>query len=80
MVVDLVLQALLADLVETVELVEIDRVPVRHDQAVKDNGHAPLLAKAGRADLLRLPKHDRSLRDDDVLVVVRIQRDSKQEP
>ena len=80
MVVDLVFQPLLADLVETVKLVEIDRVTVRHNQAMKDDGHPPLLAEACRADFLCFAEHDRSFGDDDVLVVMRIQRDLKQEP
>jgi hypothetical protein len=73
MVVDLIFQAFFADLVEAVELVEIDGVTIRHNQAVKGDGHAPLLAKARRSNLLRFAQHHRSLGDNDVLVVVRIQ-------
>src|ERR1035438_1968224 len=73
MVIDLVFQALLANLVETVELVEIDRVTVRHNETMKNNGHPPLLPEPGRTDFLRLPKHDRSFGDNDVLMVMRIQ-------
>jgi len=57
----------------TVELVEIDRVAVGHNQAVKDDGHPPLLAESRRPDLLCFAKDDRSFWDDDVLAVVRIQ-------
>ncbi len=39
---------------------------------MEDDGHAPLLAEACRADLLRFAEHDRSFGNDDVLVVVRI--------
>src|ERR1035438_3224681 len=73
MVVDLVLHAFLTDLIETVKLVEIDGVPVRHDETVKDDGHPPLLPKARRANLFSLAKNYGSLGDDDVLAVVRIQ-------
>ena len=73
-VVDLIFQALLADLVEAVELVEVDGISVRHNHAVEDNGHAALLAETGGADLLGLAQHDRSLGDEDVLVVVRVDR------
>ena len=72
-VVDLVFQPFLADLVETVKLVEIDGVTVGHNQAVKYDGHPPLLAEARRSDLLCFAQHDRSFGDDDVLMVVRIQ-------
>ena len=45
-IVDLIFQTFLADLIETVELVEIDGVTVRHNQPVKNHGHAALLAEA----------------------------------
>jgi hypothetical protein len=73
-VVHLVLQPFLSDLVEAVELVEIDGVTVRHNQAVKNDGHSPLLAEARRSNLLRFAQDNCSLGDDDVLVVMRIQR------
>src|SRR5260370_37367570 len=72
-VVDLVFQPFFADLVEAVELVEIDRVTIWHNQAVKGDSHAPLLAESRRANLLRFAEYKRSLVDDDVLMVVRIQ-------
>src|SRR5665213_2504825 len=71
-VVDLVLQALLADLVEAVELVEVNAVPVRHQQAMESDGDSPLLAESGGADLAGLAQHNRSLGNEDVLVVVRV--------
>src|ERR1039458_8486975 len=73
-IVDLVLQSLLADLVEAVELVEVNAVPVRHQQTMESDGDSPLLAKPGGADLPGLAEHDRSLGNEDVLVVVRVHR------
>ena len=45
-VVDFVLEPLLSDLVQSVELVEIDGVTVRHNQPMEHDGHATLLAEA----------------------------------
>jgi hypothetical protein len=73
-VVDLVFQPLLADLVEAVELVEVYAVSVRHQQAMESDGDSPLLADAGGADLAGLAQHNRSLGNEDVLVVVRVDR------
>ena len=53
-VVDLVLQPFLADLIETVKLIEIDRVSIGHDHAMEYDGHTTLLAEATRPDLARL--------------------------
>ena len=72
MIVDLILQALFADLVKAVELVEVHAITIRHNHPVEDDGHAALLAEAGRADLLRLAQHDRSIGNEHVLVVVRV--------
>ncbi len=66
-------QPFLSDLVEAVELVEIDGVAIGHNQAVKCNGHAPLLAEARRSNLLGFAQNHRSLGDDDVLMIMRIQ-------
>src|SRR5713226_6824813 len=73
-IVYLVLQSSLTDLVEAVELVEIDGVAVRHNQAVKNNGHSPLLAEACRSNLLCFTENHCPLGNDDVLMIVRIQR------
>src|ERR1019366_7749375 len=73
-VVHLVLQSFLSDLVEAVELVEIDGVTIRHNQAVENDSDSPLLADARRSNLLRFPQDNCSLGDDDVLVVMGIQR------
>src|SRR5580700_4014671 len=73
-VVYLILHPFLSDLIETLELVEVDGVAVRHNQAVKHDGHPALLAKARRSDLLSLAQHDRPFGNDDVLMIVRIQR------
>jgi hypothetical protein len=51
-VVDLVLHPFLSDLVETMELIKIDGITVRHNQAVKNHGYPPLLTEAGRSNLL----------------------------
>src|SRR2546422_6435520 len=51
-VIDLVLQTFLSDLIEALELVEIDGITVRHNQAVKNHGHPPLLAEACGSNLL----------------------------
>ena len=74
MIVDLVFQPFLSDLIETLELVEIDGVTIRHNQAVKNHGHPALLAEARRSNLLRLAQNNRSLRNDHVLMIVGIQR------
>src|ERR1035438_6551328 len=74
MIVDLVFQPFLSDLIETLELVEIDGVTIRHKQTVKNHGHPPLLAEACRSNLLRLAQNNRSLGNDHVLMIVRIQR------
>src|SRR5665213_2637426 len=71
-IVDLVFQTLLTNLVEAVELVEVNAVPVRHQQSMEGNGNPALLADPGAADLAGLAQHDRSLGDEDVLVVVRV--------
>lgn len=70
MVVDLVLRALLSNLVKPVKLVEVHGVTVWHYEAVKDNSHPPLLAKTRRSNLLRLTQSDGSFGNDDVLVVM----------
>jgi hypothetical protein len=71
-IVYLVLQPFLPNLVETVELVEVNRVAVRHNHAVEGDGHTALLSESRHTDLLGLPQHDRSVRDKDMLVVVRV--------
>ena len=73
-VVDFVLEPLLSNLVESVELVEIDGVTVRHNQPMEHDGHAPLLTETRCANLPALAQYNRSIGDDDVLVVVGIQR------
>jgi hypothetical protein len=73
-VVYLVLQSFLANLVKTVELVKINRIAIRHNQAVKDDSHPPLLAEARRTNLFRFPEDDGPVRDNDVLVVMRVHR------
>src|SRR5665213_3985275 len=73
-IVDLILQALLADLIEAVELVEVNAVSVRHQQAMESDRDSPLLAETGGADLAGLAQHDRSLGNEDVLVIVRVHR------
>jgi hypothetical protein len=41
---------------------------------MENDGHAPLLAESRRANLLGLAQNDCAFRDDDVLVIVRVQR------
>ena len=74
MVVDLVFQSFLSDLIKALELIEIDGITIRHYQAVEDYCHAALLAEARRSNLLCLPQNNGSLGNDDVLMIVRIQR------
>src|ERR1039458_5931374 len=74
MIIDLVFQPFLSDLVEALELIEIDGVAIRHNKAVKNHGHPALLAEGGRSNLLRLAQNNRSLGNDHVLMIVRIQR------
>src|SRR5579885_158190 len=65
-VVDLIVQGGGAKLVKSFELVEIDRIPVRHDKAVKEHGE-PLLAEG--ADLIGFAQNLRARRKQDVLPV-----------
>lgn len=74
MVVDLVLQSFGSGLIESLELVEINRVAIRHDHSVKHNGHAALLPKSCRSDLSGFAEHDGAFRDQHVLAVVRVDR------
>src|SRR5580692_2971961 len=74
MVVDLVLGAFLANLVKTVKLVKVHAVTVRHDEPVEDNGHAPLLADTRGSDLFGFAQNNRSVGDEDMLTVMRIER------
>src|ERR1039458_7969512 len=73
-VVYLILQPFLSDLVEAAELVEIDGVTIRHNQAVKGHSHPPLLAEACRSNLLCFAQNNCALGNDDVLTIMRIQR------
>ena len=72
MVVHNVLQAFLANLIETVKLVEIDAVAIRHNHPVEDDSQPALLAESGCADLLRFAQHDGSIGNQHMLVVVRV--------
>src|SRR5260370_26992005 len=72
-VVDLIFQSFLSDLIKALELIEIDGITIRHHQAVKDHCHAALLAEARCSNLLCLPQNNRSLGNDDVLMIVRAQ-------
>ena len=67
MVVDLVAKAGVTDLVEALELIEADRVPIRHDEPVEDNGETGL---AGGINLLGLPEEFRPSGDENVLAVM----------
>ena len=71
-VVDLVLQPFFADLIETVKLIEIDRVSIGHDHAMEYDGDPALLAEATCPDLARLTEHDRSIGNEHMLAIVRI--------
>ena len=59
-VVDLIFQAGLADLIETVKLVEIDRIAIGHQHSMEGDGKA-LLAESG--DLLRFAQNERAFRE-----------------
>ena len=67
MVVDLVAKAGVTDLVEALELIEADRVTIRHDEPVEDNGETGL---TGVINLPRLPEEFRSSGDQKVLAVM----------
>ena len=71
MVVDLIFQTGFAHLIETVELVEIDGIPIRHQHPVEDDGKA-LLAEAG--DFLRIAQNESALRDKHMLAVLAVDR------
>src|SRR5579884_2428614 len=68
-VVHLIVQGGGAKLVKSFELVEIDRIPVRHDEAVKEHGK-PLLAEG--VDLIGFAQNLGASRDQDMLPVVGI--------
>ena len=74
MVVHLVFEPHFANLIETAELVEIDRISIRHDEPMENNGHAPLLSEPGPADLLCLPEYLCAFRAKNVLMIVGIER------
>ena len=74
MVVDLILQALLTDLIKALKLIEIDGIAIRHNHAVKFDSQAALLTETIGPDLPRFPQHDRSFRDEDVLMIMRVHR------
>src|SRR6185437_10768858 len=69
MVVHFVAEPCFADLTETVELVERNRIPVGHDEPVENHGEA-LLAEL--IDRLDFAEHAGALRNQKLLVVVRI--------
>ena len=68
-VVDLIPQAGVADLVEPLELIEADGIPVRHEHAMEDDGQTGL---AEGVHLLRFTEQLRTCRNQQVLAVVRI--------
>ena len=70
-IVHLVLEAGGPRLIETVELVEVDGVAIRHQQAMKGDGEA-LLAEAG--NLLRIAEDECALGDQHVLAVLAVDR------
>ena len=74
MVVHLVLQSFLTDLVKAVELVEVNAITVRHKKTMERNSDSPLLSDTGSADLASLAEHNGSLGDENVLVVVGVDR------
>ena len=67
MVVDLVAKAGVTDLVEALELIEADRVTIRHDEPVEDNGETGL---TGVINLPGLPEEFRPSGDENVLAVM----------
>ena len=73
-VVDLVFEPHFANLIESAELVEIDRISIWHDEPMEDNGHAPLLPEPCTADLLCLAEYLCAFRDKNALMIVGIER------
>src|ERR1700733_1923248 len=70
-VVDLVLQAGIPDLIETVELVEIDGVAIRHEQPMEGHGKTFL---AQTSNLLDVTEDERALGDQEVLPIMAVHR------
>ena len=68
-VVDLILEAGRARLIETMKLIEVDTIAIGHEQAVKDHGE-PALSKT--IDGFDLAEHKTTLRNEDVLSIVGI--------
>src|ERR1017187_17237 len=73
-IVDLVLQPFLSDLVEAVKLIKINGITIRHYEAVENDGDPALLTEACGSNLLCFTQNNCSFGNDDVLVIVRIQR------
>ena len=71
-IVHFIFQALFANLVKAMKLVQVNGVAVRHNHPVEDNGHAALLAKSRGTDLAGLPQHNRPIWDEHMLVIVRV--------
>jgi hypothetical protein len=67
MVVDLVAKAGVTDLIKALELIEADRVSIRHDEPVEDNGETGL---TGVINFPRLPEEFRPRGDENVLAVM----------
>jgi hypothetical protein len=63
------------NLIESAELVEIDRISIWHDEPMENNGHAPLLSEpCAPPDLLCLPEYLCAFRNKNVLMIVGIER------
>src|SRR5258708_26500610 len=54
------------------ELIEVNRVAVRHDHPVEDDRQTALLTESARTDLARLTQHDGSIWDEYMLSIVRV--------
>ena len=67
MVVHLIAQARITRLIEALELVEAQREPIRHDEAVEENGKTSL---AKSVHLACLAENFRACRYEKVLAVV----------
>jgi len=72
-IIDLVLCPFLADLVETVKLVEVHAVAVGHDEAVENHGNAALLAEASSPNFLCLTESDGAIGDEHMLAIMGIE-------
>ena len=56
------------------KLVEVDAIAIRHNHPVEDDGHTSLLTEPCGTNFPGFTKYDGSVRNNNVLMIVRIRR------